>query len=568
MPPELSALSREDLAEIIVTQRGERTVLCTERDALCTERDALCTERDALKVELVSARAEAAELQTKLDYVAKQLFRPSSEQRAYAECDGVQQTFLGTPVEAVVEAPASTTTVPAHTRATRGHGRRPVSRDLPTHEQIIPAAEADKVGADGEPLALLGYEISEKLDIVPGVLRRLIIKREKWGTPDTRETLHVAPVPPSLIPKGKASDAFVLDVICKKYALGLPLYRQLGDLNARGADVNAAWLSDLIKQAAAVFAPVYDALRQHLLRQRLLYADETPIRQLRPASQRSTADGADDDPRTVRTSYYWAWLGDDHCYIHFDPTRSQSAIRTVLNIPDDTVWDPGGCIALLMCDGYAGYNIIDTAPLANEQHRITRVACWAHVRRRFLACADLGDDNAKHLIDAIDRLFSCDRTIRKANARAQRLGADAHAYTHAERQLHAAPIIADIRQQIDRYRPHYTPARDMAKHIAYTLNLWRNLTVFLDHGDVPLDNNTAERAIRPLAVGRKNWLFVGSEDAGTWSAIFFSLIESCRLQHIDPRRYLEHITPHLTSREPIDHATLIPGAVKAQLPAR
>jgi transposase len=551
MPPELMPLSREELGGIIVTERAERIA-----------------ERDALRSELAAARAEAAAAQATLDYVAKQLFTPSSEKKPYTEKDGTQQTLFTTPVEQDSgPAPETEIVVPAHPRrkkGLKGHGRKPVSRELPVVERIIHATDAEKIGPNGETLVVLGYEISRKLDITPAVLRCLVTKREKVGLPDTHETLFVASVEPCLIPKGKATDAFIVDVILNKYQLSLPLYRQVSVLNARGADINVSWMSDLIKQAATIFAPVHNALRDYLLRQRLVYVDETPVRQLIPGKNKHNGD------TTVYTSYYWAWIGGDsdraQCYFHYDTTRSQSALRTVLHIPDDDPWDTDACIALLMCDGYAAYNLIDTVPMTHEQQRIQRIACWVHVRRPFLKCAELGDKNAADIVALINKLFNAERTIRKDNDKKNRRGADAHAYTLSERQMHIKPIIEQIKTTINTCRPYYTPARDMAKAITYTLTLWDSLIAILQHGDAPIDNNTAERAIRPLAIGRKNWLFVGSEDAGNWSAIFFSLIESCRLQKIDPRKYFTYITPILVQRKPnTDYTALIPIAIKDKL---
>lgn len=549
MPPELSPLSREDLADMIMSQRVEHA--------------ALLHEREALQREIIALRAEANESQAKIDYIQQKLFAPTSEKKPYVERDGKQETFLGTSVDQEPVA-AQEIVVPAHTRVKKGHGRKPVSRELPVVEIIIPATPAEKIGPQGEALVLLGYETSDKIHIVPSTLQRLRTKREKWGFADTRETVHVAEVEPCLIPKGKATDAFVLDVILNKYQLSLPLYRQVGVLNARGADINASWMSDLIKQAAPLFTPIHAAIRDHLLQQRIVYVDETPVRQLQPTTQRS------DNDKTVHTGYYWAWIGGDpdnaQCYFHYDTTRSQRALRTVLQIPDDDPWDTDGCIALLMCDGYAAYNLINTVPMTNEQRRIQRIACWVHVRREFQKAADYGDDNAVGMITLINKIFTQERTIRKANEKAQRRGDDAVHYVLSERNTHSKPIIEQLLIAINKCRPHYTPQRQMSKAIAYTLKLWDNLTAFLQHGDAPVDNNTAERAIRPLAVGRKNWLFVGSEDAGMWSAIFFSLIESCRLQKIDPRAYFNYVTPILVKRDPhTDYRQLMPIAVKDKL---
>jgi len=511
---------------------------------------------------LVAAlRSELSETQAKLDYVLKKAFAPSSERRPpYVEQDGVQQTLFGQPVTQDAAAPApAVVTVPEHKRQAvkKGHGRTPVSIELPPEEVIIPATEAEKVGPNGESLVLLGYEESEKVDVVPGKLRRLLFKREKWGLPDTRETLVTAAVPACLIPKGKATDAFALEIILNKFHLGLPLHRQLMDLNHQGAQLSDSFLSDLVKQVAERFAPVWEALRKQVLSNRVVHADETPIRQLVPSLQPEE----DLPDRRVRTSYFWAWLGGGQFYLHYATSRSQDEVRKVLGMNEDGEIDPGGLIAFLLTDGYAVYNPASDPPPSGLA-RIRRVACWAHVRRRFLECADRGDTNAQQVLALINELFRIERRIRKDLDRQELAGDAATAYRLAQRQRDSVGIIAAIKDLLDRLTPLYTAGRDMSGHIAYTLRLWDALTLFLDHGDLPLDNNAAERALRPVVVGRKNWYFVGSEDAGTWAAIFFSLIESCRMLKMDPRRYLTTVAKALIADAPPDPATLTPLALR------
>lgn len=538
----------------------------TALQQLVSERE---TQIDALTAQLAATRAELAETDAKLQYLLKKTFAPSSEKRPYQEQDGKQESIFGTPVEQQPDATAASVTVPAHERAPakpKGHGRQQVSRELPVEERVVPVADADKVGPDGEALVLLGYEVSEKIDLTPQTVRRLIIKREKWGLPDTRETLITAPVVPCLIPKGKATDAFVHEVVLNKFHLGLPLHRQLMDLNHRGAQLSDAYLSDVVKQAAERYRPLWQALRTQVLSNRVVYADETPIRQLIPAA----AATIEDPEQRVRTSYFWAWLGGGQFYLHYGLTRSQQEVRDVLGIPAEGDWDHDGLIAFLVTDGYAGYNpavadrtIPDQSGDRGERPPpIRRVACWAHVRRRFLGCAERGDANAHQLVALITELFRIERTIRKDNEKAERRGDAANAHRLAIRQRDSVPIVASIKTLIARFTPLYTAGRDMAKHLGYADRLWDALTLFLDHADLPTDNNASERALRPIVVGRKNWYFVGSEDAGDWAAIFFSLIESCRLLKIDPRRYLAHVTPRLVADQPPDPQTLTPLALR------
>lgn len=519
---------------------------------------------DGLTAQLAATRAELAETDAKLQYLLQKAFAPSSEKRPYQEQDGKQETLFGMPVEQPPEAPVAAVTIPAHERAPakpKGHGRQQVSRELPVEIRVIPVSDADKIGPGGEALVLLGYEESEKIDLKPQTVQRLITRRENWGLPDTRETLITAPVAPCLIPKGKATDDFVHEVVLNKFHLGLPLHRQLMDLNHRGAQLSDSFLSDVVKQAAERYRPLWEALRHQVLDNRVVYADETPIRQLIPISAATAAE----PERRVRTSYFWAWLGGGQFYLHYGLTRSQQEVRDVLGIPAEGEWDHDGLIAFLVTDGYAGYNPAVTSRAPGQPPPIRRVACWAHVRRRFLACADRGDANAHQLVALIAELFRIERAIRKDNEKAERRGDAAIAHRLVIRQRDSTPIVAAIKTLIDRFIPYYTAGRDMAGHLGYTTRLWDALTLFLDHGDLPTDNNASERALRPIVVGRKNWYFVGSEDAGAWAAIFFSLIESCRMLKIDPRRYLAHVTPLLVADRPPDPATLTPLALRGIL---
>jgi transposase len=539
MPPEFLSLSREQMADLIILAREENAVL----------------------------RNQLTESEKLVHFMQQKFFRPTSEKMPYVEKDGVQQNFLATPVEQQVETPAAPEeiVVAAHTKRKKGHGRKPIPHDLPTEERIIHARPEDKIGPNGEALILLRYEISEKIDLTPSILRRLITKREVWGLPDTRETAFIAPVEPCLIPKGKATDGFIIDVLINKYQLSLPLYRQVIALNARGADINPTWMGELVKQVAPIYEPIYNAMRDQLLSQRLILVDETPIKQ---AHAIIAANGK--PSKDLRTSYYWAWLGGDpdtsQCFIYFSPTRSQQAIRDVLHIPDDDIpWEKNNCIALLLCDGYGAYNIMSTIPMRDESKRIVRIACWAHVRRDIKDVADMGNTHAAELLTLINQLYANERALRRDNDKHHRTGDAAAQYCLTQRQNMAKPLTEKIKTLLDKHSTTYPASSNMCKAINYARNLWDNLIVFLDHPDVPLDNNAAERAIRPLAVGRKNWLFVGSEDAGKWSAIFFSLIESCRLQKIDPRTYFHHITPILVAGGEMNYHALTPLALKNTL---
>jgi transposase len=510
----------------------------------------------ATSIERIAAlEGEKAELELKLQQALRTLYGPSSEKTKPADQPDAD-SLLGLPVHTETEAPAApeTETITYQRKkgsrapGSKGHGRNPISRELRPVEIIIPATPEQRIGPNGETLVLTGYEISEKLDLIPMELIRLIIKRERYGFADTRQSLFTAAVPSCLTPKGKATDAFIHESLIRKFFLGLPLYRQAMDFNSYGAQINDSWLVDCVRAAAQHYRPIARAIRNQVLSNRFLQADETPIRQ-------QTDTG-------IHTSYFWVWLGGGQTYFHFGTSRGQDEVAAVLGITDEaTPWERGALIGYLVCDGYAGYNPVFTPK------KVLRVACWAHVRRKFYDIRK-SDRNAANLVLEIDKLFRIERHA-TAEINDQQLDeAAASALRVQRRQTLARPIIDDLKKTIERLTPLYAEGGRMREALNYASNFWDSLIVYIDIGELPLDNNAAERAIRPIAVGRKAYLFVGSEDGGEWAAIFYSIIESCKMQKIDPRKYLAHVTPLLIGESPPPADTLTPLALRDVLAKR
>lgn len=520
-------------------------------------------------LEVQVLRAQYEDIASKLDWLRRQTFGRSSERTLRVPQHG-QQSLFSVPIEvgplsgsddaATAETPAPEQTSTASTStadhdtgrasinattAKRGHGRKPPAATLLPVEEIIPVPVAERIQADGTPMVFLGYEITELVDRIPAQVRRLIIKRERWGDPVTRETLVVAGLPPRIVPKGKASDAFLQETVVQKFFAGMPLYRQLMDLNCQGADLSRSFLSDTVKHAARLYAPVAEAILADVLTNRFVQADETPL-------SHQTGEG-------IKTGYLWAWLAGGQVAFHYGATRGSREVQTVLDAADRATAETTDgvssrpVIGFLVTDGYAGYNS------ACGPDGLERVYCWSHARRKFKAFE--ADPNAADLIKRINDLFRIDRHARRDAAR-QKLDTDqAIALTRQRRQDQSVPILRALRARLDLLR-HVYPGGGMADGIAYLLDRWTGFTVYADHGFLPMDNNAAERALRRPVIGRKNYYFVGSEDAGDWAATHYSLMESCRMQDIDPRAYLAHITPRLLATNPPDPALLTPKAVR------
>jgi len=546
-------------------QTLEQTILLLQDRATQAERtlQAVTADRDHLLQQLEALR--------------KDLFGPKTE-RARRPVDAAQTTFLGVDAEILPEATpetaADTAVAPeeetiTYTRAKRG-GRTPIPRTLPRREIILKASDADRIGPNGEALVCIGYETTEVMHLTRERLELLVLKREKLGLPTTQEYVSTVPPPDRLVPKAKVSDDFMLTVTLRKFEQGLPLYRQLSLYNSWGAQLSSHYLGECVRHIATAFAPIAAAIREQVLRARWVHADETPVRQLHPQ------DHPPDRP-AVATSFFWAWVGNNQVSFHYGTTRSSHEVRDVLGIPydpqahstaanpadyDPTTWEHGSDIGFLVCDGCPSYNPIFRA------ETIRRIACWVHARRGFKRFEDC-DKNAKRVVGLINTIFSENRKIRKAHEKAAHPSDDQRWQAIAtQRQAKLPPHIAVLDQEITALRPLYAPDTNVGRAITYIRNRWKDLQVFLEHGFLPMENNVAERAIRPIAVGRKAWLFVGSEDGGAWAATMFSIIESCRLQKIDPRTYCDYVIPQLIrarGNDSFDYGTLTPAAVKPAL---
>jgi transposase len=512
-------------------------------------------------------------LEQKNAWLTKVVYGPRSERRPVVQDHGLgkQESFLEAPVEAVAvvapptEAPAAPeadadTSAQAVEKAKRnakkglgpdgkkkarnGGGRRPVNMSLRPVEVVIAAPESERVAADGTQLVLLGYETSEREAYISAELVREIIKRERWGLPDTREVAYIAPPPPAIVPKGKYADSVLVEAMYRKYVILTPFTRMLADFRAMGSDLSDAQLSDLARRFAEFFSPVAEAIRTQVLARAFVHVDETPL---------PTLDGR----RTI-----WAWVGGNQAFFHIGG-RGGRELRRVLGLDTDGDDEPdpgpgatlGWAFSHWMADGYRPYDTIAA------EARITRLCCWAHARRDFVIPADEGDPVAQDLITRIRALYQVEKDAGIACARTGLHGASADAERHRRRQAEALPILAGIREACQQALPRYDHDQKgrMRLALSYILDRWSALTAYTARGDLPIDNNQAERVLRPIVIGRKNWYFVGSEDATAWAATNFTIFESCRLAKIEPRVWLRSIIARLHAGDR-DYAAMTPAA--------
>jgi transposase len=539
-----------------------------------SEFSSLAEENRALRAQVQDLTTLVQHQDAKLDWLIRIVYGAKSERRPAAQDLGtaVQENFLTLPVTAVAvdvdaaQAEAERQEALKHTdqlsaaqkrnakkgrgadgknKKKNGGGRRPVNRSLRPVEMIIEAPASERFAADGTPFVLLGFEISEREHYIASELVRQILKRERWGLPDTREVAYVAPLPPTIVPKGKYSDDIIVEAMYRKYVMCLPFGRMLSDFRTMGSDLSDSQLSDLAGRFATFLSPISAAIRNQVLARAFVHVDETPL---------PTLDGK----RTL-----WGWVGGNQAFFHIGG-RGAKELRKVLGLPipgaaevDNSTeeYDPGDTLGWVfthwMADGYRPYDTIAA------EAGIIRMCCWVHARRGFVIPAEQGDLVAKNIIDRIGELYQIERETKNAD------------YTQRQRrrQRDAIPILDGIRTACVDAQMRYDQASTMYKAITYLLNRWQGLIIYVTRGDLPIDNNQAERVLRPIVIGRKNWNFIGSEDATDWAATNFTLFESCRLAKVEPRAWLRLVIARIHAGG-TDYAAMTPANCATLCPAK
>jgi transposase len=369
----------------------------------------------------------------------------------------------------------------------------------------------------GQERAVIGYDESEQLDRGPAKYFVLKTRREKRACKRCDEsTVDSAPLAEQIIPKSLVSDRIVIDTVLNKYVAHLPLYRQNALLERDcGIEVSRATMDGWVMRVGELLAPVVSRIKAELIGGSYIQADETPV-----AVQTHDGKGSN------HQAYLWQY-GTPHGSVVFDfrMGRAREGPKLFLDKYE----------GLLQTDGYAAYDGVGGKLLVHA-------ACWSHARRKFTDALKLNpkDEVAARLLAGIDALFAIDARAREqALSRAQR---------HELRRREAAPLLDALRDGLKAARANCLPASATVKGASYTLSLWQKLTRFLDHPELELSNNLAENSMRSIALGRKNWIHFGHQNAGPRIAAILSVIESCRRLKINARDYLAQVLPGLANK--------------------
>lgn len=401
--------------------------------------------------------------------------------------------------------------------------------DLPRKERVV-ACTPDECRCQrcGKPTEVIGYEQSEQLDVEPAKYFVLVTKREKRACRCCQEGVKTAAVPPRIIEKSLVSDRVVIDTVISKYCDHLPLYRQSAILEREtGVEISRATMDGWVMRVGELLMPVAGAIGKELLAGGYIQADETPV-------DVQMHDGRGSNHQ----AYLWQY-GRPHGSVVFDfqMGRGRDGPKRFL----------GDFEGILQTDGYRAYEKVGGP-------KTVHAACWAHARRKFVEAHQVSPDEtlAKRIVEVIDELFAIDAEAREENY--DFLSRD------ALRQDRAPALLESIKQKIEAARKQALPSSKLGQACAYTLGLWGKLKCFLQYPELELSNNLAENSMRPVAVGRRNWIHVGSAEAGPRVAAILSIVETCRRAAIPVREYLAAVLPGLAGVRIQKLAELTPAA--------
>ena len=486
----------------------------------------------ALKALLLAERAQSDRLRHLLAQLRRAHFGRKSEKISTDQLNlGLEDIETAVAAEEAELEKTDATLKAANThkrKANRGH----LPAHLPREEVVIePAAKA--CPCCGGALHQIGEDRSERLDKVPAKLRVLVTRRpkyacrscEKTGADDVAGVVQ-APAPARLIEGGIPTEALVADVLVSKYADHLPLYRQAQIFAREGLVIDRSTLCHWVGFAAAELEPLHGRLIELLKRSPKLFCDETRCPVLDPGRGKT------------KTGYLWAIARDDRPWCGGDPPavaytyapgRGGEHARALFI----------GFNGTLQVDGYDGYNSL--ADASRPGGAIALAYCWSHFRRRFYDLAKGGNAPiATAVLDKIGAIYGIETEIRGRSADERR----------DQRQNRTKPLVDDLKMWLNAQLPKLPRSAETAEAIRYGLNHWQGLGLFLDDGRIEIDTNTVERSIRPIALNRKNALFAGSDEGGANWAIIASLIETCKLNHVNPHAWLSDTLTKLVNRWP------------------
>jgi transposase len=463
----------------------------------------------SLQTKLNACEQEILYLKEQNAWLLRQIFGKKSERVVDANPEQLKLDGF----ENISSEKGKTHTIPAHERRTKtrtGEDTIRLPDDLPVETIVIDLPEEEKICKEtGLPLQKIGEEVSHKLAHRPGSFFLKRIVRPKYAHPTREEKgVVVASMPDTLLPKCRADDSLIAEIATRKFVDHLPLYRIAENFAREGIKISRRLLSQWVVAAGLALYPLYQAMKQKILAGDRLHIDESPVDLF-------------DSPK-MTSGYMWVLVGGagkdpPYRFYQFYPDRKHIHAEEILN----------GYKGIIHSDKYGAYESYIRI------HGNVWVPCWSHIRRKFFE-AEMGDPALRTwVLEQIKQLFEIEETAWNLPP-IERLQL---------RQTQAVPIIDEMIKRVKHRLTHgiILPKSKFKAALGYFCSLIPHVKNYTQHASARLDNNPAERAIRPLAIGRKNWLFLGSEESGKATATLLSLVQTCRALNINPRMYLEDV---------------------------
>jgi transposase len=495
----------------------------------------LVLARDAelaqVRADAASARAEASSAEALIAHqqliIAKfkrSLFGPRNERKArlldQMELELEELEAAASEDELAAERAAATTPVRAFTR--RKPARKPFPAHLPRERVVVPGPTTC-ICCGSSRLAKLGEDVTERLESVPRQWKVVQTVREKFTCRDC-EKISQAPAPFSVLPRGLAGPSLLAMILFEKYGQHQPLNRQSERYAREGIDLSVSTLADQVGGCAVLLRPLAELIGAHVFAGDRVHGDETPVQVLAK--------------HKTRKGRLWVYVRDDKPFAGPAPPAAMffySRDRTGEH-PERHLH---GYAGILQADAYAGFNRLCEA--GRKPGPITVASCWAHGRRKLFELADVTAKASGRLaviaplafaaVQRIDAIFDVEREINGRSVEERR----------AVRRVRVAPLVSELESWMRTERAKLSRHSDVAKAMNYMLNRWDTFTRFLDDGRICLTNNAAERALRGIALGRKSWLFAGSDRGGERAAVMYTLIQTARLNDVDPQAWLADV---------------------------
>lgn len=448
------------------------------------------------------------QLRHELDQLKKMIFGAKQERFIPGGAADPAQLAMGLPAEQVVttslikakkiEYTRTPATAPNSTSAHQGRMKLP---DHLERKEIL----IDVEGKQG--CREIGREVTEELEYQPGKLYVNQFIRPKYVSADNM-TILIAPMPDRPLPKAIAGPGLLAQIVIDKYVDHLPLHRQQQRFSREKINIPYSTISDWVSNTCKLITPLYDALQKEVLASNYLHADETPIKVLDKDKKGETHRG-----------YFWVYHNSlqDKVLFDYQPGRGREG-------PSELLKNFQGH---LQTDGYAAYNIF------KEQKDVTLLHCMAHARRKFIEAEQNDTTRARYALEQIQQLYAIERKATEEQL--------SDVDVLKLRQQEAIPILEALGKWMQQAYTEVLPRSAIGKALAYSIERWTQLMIYTTDGKLNIDNNPVERAIRPVAIGRKNYLFAGSHEAAQRSAMLYSLMGTCKLQEINPFDWLRDI---------------------------